>query len=243
VRLRRFAELRSWIEAVAEDLRAALACAASEGRPLLRLCLAGGSTPAPVYRALAALLLAGPRIELWLGDERAVPPEGPERNGRLVEECFSATAWNPAPRLRLWPAADPADPKALERACRAYEAALFESAGAAAFDPPGSSGAANPAAFDLCLLGLGADGHTASLFPGDAALQDQSRLALAARAPSPPRDRLTLGLRALASTRRLRFLPAGEGKAAAVEGLLAGDPSMPASLIRVTDAEIYWLVP
>jgi len=200
-----------WISAAVRDLEEAQARAAAEGRGA-EILLAGGSTPEPVYRALAALPLAGPRPRLWLGDERAVPPGDPARNGTLISRCFSRVAWEGGVEFALWPEGRPPE------AARAYEASLV-----AALGP-------SPR-FDLALLGIGGDGHTAGLFPGDGASEvalspptapaEGDRLAFATRAPSEPRERMSLGLEALAKVGVMRFLTRGEEKGAVLARLLA----------------------
>lgn len=200
MRVFRFLREAEWIEAGRECLRRA---ATARGPGPLRICLAGGRTPEPLYRGLAALALDGVEIELWLGDERQADPDSPDRNGNLILRAFSSCAWNPKPRFRAWPDGTAAT------AARAYEALLE------AVEAP---------VFDLSLLGIGADGHTAGLFPGDPALREASRLAVPSTAPAEPRRRMTLTPSALASTRTLRYLLRGPEKRALAERIEAGSP-------------------
>jgi 6-phosphogluconolactonase len=219
VTVRRFSSEADWIAAALGEFRAAAAAALSEGKDSLSLCLAGGRSPEVVYRAMASESLSGLRVDLWLGDERAVPLGGEASNFGMIERSFSACAWEKPPRLHPWllpPESGLSDPVLLDRAAREYAAALESALG------PRPS-------FDLALLGLGADGHTMSLFPGSPALEAGEALAVAARAPVAPFDRLTLTLAALVGARRIAFLARGNDKAEAVALLESEDTSIPAS--------------
>src|SRR3954447_24384567 len=135
---------------------AALAARAIAGRGRFRVALAGGSTPRALY---PRLLGAGDwtRADVFFGDERAVPPDDPQSNYRMARETLLDPARVPAANVFRWRAEAPD----LDSAARDYERAL--------------RGAAPPW-LDLVLLGLGPDGHTASLFPGTAALAVEDRL-------------------------------------------------------------------
>jgi 6-phosphogluconolactonase len=232
----------SWIGLFVDEFLAAARRARAAHRGALRLCLAGGATPEPIYRAIAraiaALPDAGMTIELWPGDERVVPPGDPARNGDMIAKAFSEAG--SSVRLRQWPsgAFEPAQDgrelpgERLEAAARrdaaVYAARLAEEAGSAP-------------AFDLAILGLGADGHTASLFPGDPALAERGALAAVARAPSPPALRMTLTYPALAGARRTLFAVSGAEKAAIVRALAAEDPALSASAAGGADRAIVYL--
>ena len=220
MRLIRFRDEAAWIAAVVAQFAAAADEVRSTGRRALHLCLAGGTTPESVYRAMAALPLRGTEVHLWLGDERDVDTGDESRNGRLVAACFSHAAWDPRPHP--WPSGDRA------AACHAYATEL-----AAALGP-------RPA-FDLVLLGLGADGHAASLFPGDPILDVRDGLAAPSVAPNAPFGRLSLTYTAFAAARRLRFLVRGPEKAAAVDRLAADDAGLPAARIGGLDKAILYL--
>lgn len=197
----RFRNEGEWIEAVRRAFREAADAARARGSPSLRLCLAGGRTPEPAYRALARTPLRDLRVELWLGDEREVDPASPDRNGGLVLRAFRDCAWVPAPSFLLWPAGSAA------KACVAVEARL---------------GGLEEPYFDLSLLGVGEDGHTAGIFPGGPEAEEPERLAVPSRAPSEPRSRMTLTPRALASTRELRYLLRGPAKLGLADRLASG---------------------
>jgi 6-phosphogluconolactonase len=227
-----FSSELSWIEAALDELRAAAETARAEGRASLALCLAGGLTPERVYRSMAALPLGGSAAELWLGDERVVPAGDAARNGAMAARAFAGCAWDPLPRLRLWPDAE-TEGEAPAAAAR-YEAELLEALG-------------NAPSFDLALMGLGADGHTASLFPGSPLLKEASdstgrtRLTAVARSPVPPFGRMTLTLGALKSARRRVFLVRGADKLPALRKLEAEDSSIPASLLAGPGALVLYL--
>ena len=229
--VRRYGIEAEWIAAAVDELRAAASTAVqraaadhagaatgSVGQIPLSLCLAGGLTPEVVYRAMAALPLVGLAVDLWLGDERAVPAGDVARNALMAARAFAVCAWAPPPRLRPWPGtATEADASA---AAARYEAELRAALGSAP-------------AFDLVLLGLGADGHSASLFPATApelARGIGGRLTAVTTSPLPPFTRMTMTQAAFARARRTVFLVKGADKLPALRKLEAGDPSIPASL-------------
>ncbi|MFZ4616591.1 MAG: 6-phosphogluconolactonase [Rectinemataceae bacterium] len=229
-----FSSEAAWIDAVAHDLEAAQARAASEGRGA-EILLSGGSTPEPVYLALAALPLRGPRLRLWLGDERLVPAYDPRRNGRLIEDCFSRVAWEGGAEFVSWPAGRE------EETLGGFSSRLATALGDSPY-------------FDLALLGIGDDGHTAGLFPGDpgsaaalapeasgtiASIPASAALAFATLAPKEPRQRVSLGLEALARSRVLRFLTRGATKARILSLLVGEDGrNYPARMVADRAAEL-----
>ncbi|HZJ08530.1 MAG TPA: 6-phosphogluconolactonase [Trueperaceae bacterium] len=171
----------------------------SRGRAVL--CLSGGSTPLPVYRRLAERTeLPWEHVLFAWGDERWVPHDHPDSNFNAAREALLDHLPVPGEQVLAWPYGD--DPDA---AARAYAAAL-----AARLGTP----AAGQALFDLNLLGLGADAHTASLFPGTGAAL-RSEVAFATQVPGVG-WRLTLSAPTLSSSRTVLFLVAGEGKRAAL---------------------------
>jgi 6-phosphogluconolactonase len=210
----RFQTEGQWIEAALAELRSAAASARARGSSSLALCLAGGLTPEVIYRSMASQPLEGLEVELWLGDERAVPAKDGARNGVMIERAFAGCPW--APRLRLWPEAETEE--AALAACSRYEAELRSVLG-------------NEAVFDLAFQGLGADGHTASLFPGFEPGAEAGSLAFPSLSPLPPRLRMTLSPAVLRAARRRVFLVRGGDKLSALERLEAEDPAIPASLL------------
>jgi len=224
---------RLTVEPTAEDAarRAALRMveeigAARERRGLADLALAGGSTPRRAYEILAGELEDWRGVHLWFGDERAVGPEDPDSNYWMVAETLLAVAPIPEDQVHRMLGELGADETAA--AYREELAVLAPESGALPI-------------LDLVLLGMGPDGHTASLFPNHPALQAPESLSCVAvhDAPKPPPDRVTLTLPALRAARRRLLLTTGESKAWAVARALGGpDPSVPASLVGGPDTEL-----
>ena len=197
-------------------------------RPEARVALAGGSTPLGLYRALAAEAGAVEwgRVRLFWSDERCVPPDHPDSNYRAVREALlSRLAPAPAGIHRIRGELAP-----LEAAER-YERELSRWR------------SEDNSLFDLAILGIGADGHTASLFPGGAELESSSLVA-ASLSPVPPHARVTLTLRALNASRAILFLASGGSKSAAVARATSGtaDPSPPAGRVRSQGGEVQWIL-
>jgi 6-phosphogluconolactonase len=173
------------------------------------VALSGGSTPRRAYELAAHIAPDWSAVELWWGDERCVPPEDERSNFRLAREALLDRLTGP-PRAvhRIWGELDPE-----EGACL-YDEEL------------------HGVTLNLVLLGLGPDGHTASLFPHDRALEEEDRLAVAV--PRPDVARVTLTPPPLRAASHVVFLVVGEDKADSVRRALAEapDPATPASLIR-----------
>jgi 6-phosphogluconolactonase len=177
------------------------------------LALAGGRTPEPVYRELAqAADVDWSRVSVFFGDERAVPPDDAESNYRMVRAALLSRVPIPAARVHRMEA-ERAD---RDLAAREYERLL-------------------PAALDILVLGVGPDGHTASLFPGSAALDARRRLVVPVIGTKPPAERLTITPPVIEAAQRVAVLVTGADKAAvvarALEGLLA-PREVPAQLAR-----------
>lgn len=171
------------------------------------IALAGGSTPRALYERLATSeALPWRDIDLWFGDERCVPPDHEASNYRMAYEALLSRV--PA-RVHRMPG-------------ESCDAAAYETGLRAAFGP------ATPV-FDLVLLGLGEDGHTASLFPGDAALSEQERLVR--QVERPDHARLTLTLPVLSAARCALFLVTGAAKREALASLMA-DGDSPAARVQ-----------
>lgn len=195
----------------AEDIRSiASATIAQRGR--FRIALAGGSTPRVLYPHLVTGV-DWTRTDVFFGDERAVPPDDPQSNYRMARETLLEPARIPAAQIFRW-RAESAD---LDAAAREYEQALR------------ARGA--PPWIDLALLGLGADGHTASLFPGTTALAEDRRLAVPVDVPALGTRRLTLTYPALVGATHVMFLVAGSEKRAALADVLRPGSTLPAARI------------
>jgi 6-phosphogluconolactonase len=203
----------------AERMASAIARARDE-RGVAHLALAGGSTPARAYELLPRLVDDWTGVHAWFGDERCVPLDHPDSNAVLVRDTLIAAlpADGEGPILHRVERAGDGDPPA---AAAAYERELRTQV----------PGATIPV-LDLALLGLGEDGHTASLFPDDPVLEERDRLVVAVRGRKPPPDRVTFTLPLLRAARAIVVLTAGAGKAEAVRAMLAGPSAhTPASLL------------
>lgn len=221
-------------EAVAREAaeRLIAACSEAEGERIA-ICLSGGSTPKRLYALLAgpefASRMPWTRIHWFFGDDRAVPWDDERSNVRMVREAFGHGSAIPPSHLHFIPSDE-----GIEAGARAYARTLLDFYGADTLDP------ARPL-FDLVLLGLGEDGHTASLFPGRPAVDETGALAApvpeAGLAPFVPRISLTIP--ALTSSRYVLFLVTGEGKRAPLARLAAGE-DLPAG--RVKGDQVAWLL-
>ena len=220
-------------QAAADEVRRA-ALAAVGARDRCAIALSGGSTPKAVYSTLAAKGPAGfpwDRVHLFLGDERAVLADHAESNFRMVNEALLARVPIPADcvhRIRTELGAP--------RAAAEYEAEIRRVFGSA----PGAF-----PRFDLVLLGLGTDGHTASLFPGSAGLEERSALVCANWVERLQAPRITLTFPVLNAAREVLFLVSGEEKSAVLRSVLRGNPSgrtYPAQLVRPAEGRLIWMV-
>lgn len=184
-----------------------------QSRDVCHLMLAGGGTPLPIYRALAKESLPWDSLILYFGDERCVPPDHVDSNYRAIMQALFPQGQPPGVRVhRLRGEAVPAE------AAREYTALL-------------------PQRIDVLLLGMGGDGHTASLFPGSPALSEKERLVMPVIGSKPPPQRLTITPPVIQSARRLLVTVEGAGKAEAVRHALeVGD--VPVALAREGD----WLM-
>jgi 6-phosphogluconolactonase len=169
------------------------------------IALSGGSTPRPVYERLAETPYPWSEVDVFFGDERCVPADHPDSNFRMANEALLSKV-----DVRVHPMVG-CDPDA----CRQELTKVF--------------GPSMPR-FDLLFLGLGDDGHTASLFPGDHALEITNRLV--ARVDRPDHPRMTLTLPVLNAARVALFLVAGASKREALRKLLDGDESIPAARVH-----------
>lgn len=203
----------------AQELAVRVAEVLASGNPT-SVALSGGSTPRRLYRLLATEYrdrIPWDRVSLFQVDERWVEPDDPDSNWRMIREELvdrvpGVTA-HPVPHR---------DPRAAER----YEETLRSAL------PRNDAGIP---VFDLVLLGMGADGHTASLFPGTAALEERDRLVVVNEVPQLDTRRITLTYPVIEAARRRWFLVAGPDKAEPLARVLEGE--FPAG--RVVPAEFY----
>ena len=199
------------------------------------LCLAGGSTPKPLYELLAtppfATRIDWPRVHVFWGDERCVPPDHPESNYRMAREALLDHVQLPGTNVHRIRGED--EPS---KAAAAYEELLATFFGSGEIRPQAS--------FDLVLLGMGADGHTASLFPGSAAARETRRWVVASPGPHPGHWRVSLTPVLLNTAEDVTFLVSGANKADRLKDVLEdrGPDLLPAQLIRPTHGALHWVV-
>ena len=202
---------------------------ATDGR--FGIALSGGSTPRRLYELIARHYrdaFPWPRTHVFWGDERFVCKDDVRSNFRMAHEALLSRVPIPAANVHAIPTED----KTLAAAARSYERLLESYYGAAELDP------AHPL-FDVTLLGLGEDGHIASVFPASDALKEREQWAVpVAQGASEPR--ITLTYPALESSRLVLVLVAGQEKRAIFERVRRGDRELPATNLRPA-GELVWL--
>ena len=196
------------------------------------LLLSGGNTPRTLYGLLASEFrsqIPWAHVHLFWGDERYVAPDDPDSNYRMAKETLLDHV--PCPAGNVHPM--PTHFASADEAARDYEKTLRSYFGT---EWP---------QFDLCILGVGEEGHTASLFPGSSALGELTRWVVAVEAPAEPPLRLTLTLPALARAANTYVLVSGSAKAGALHNVLTGAPdpgAYPAAGVRLGDGTVIWWV-
>lgn len=242
-RIRRFPDEASWIAAIVAAIEAAVQEAIDRGQSVFNAALSGGTTPEPVYRALAAapsFAALGEKIaiHLWVGDERDVGANSPQRNGKMIASAFgksaTASAWKSPPFVHLWPEGNRAG------SCALYAREIENALGPSPI-------------FDLALLGMGTDGHTAGLFSladieaegdfsakGAGEKSKDNRIAIETTAPSDPASRMTLSAPVLRQARKIMVLAKGREKAAMIDAAARGGP-FPIARVAGEKAEFYYL--
>jgi 6-phosphogluconolactonase len=221
-------------EAAAEEvLRAAQDAVAQRGR--FTIALSGGSTPKSLFNLLATNarnVFPWDLTFFFWGDERHVPPTDPDSNYRMAEEAMLSKIPVPAGNVFRVPAENPDAAAAAE----AYEQTLQKFFQLKPGQVP---------VFDLILLGMGPDGHTASLFPGTAGLHEKSKLVIANWVDKLKASRLTLTLPVLNAARCVVFLVSGTDKAPVLRAVLEEDvpgEQYPSKLVRPSNGKLVWLV-
>lgn len=211
---------------LAEAAAARIADTVNASRGAFTLGMAGGSTPVGAYQELSELRVDWDRVEAYMSDERWVPLDHPDCNGHQASLELLAHVGATFHRPQWAPWLTAADSAAH------YEATLR------ALHPDGRS--------DLVLLGMGDDGHTASLFPGTAAMEaPPARWFVHNFVPKLDAERLTTTIPFLRAAHRLMFLVAGDGKAAALRQVLEprdGEDPLPAARVLGGDAEVTWMI-
>ena len=204
-------------------------------RGCARIALAGGRTPEAVYRLLAEPpyreRVDWARVEVFWGDERCVPPDHTDSNYRMALEALISRV--PVPAAHVHRMRGEVDPTA---AAQEYERTLRTVFGETGDGPP---------RLDLILLGLGSDGHTASLFPGTPVVREAAQWVAAAWVAKFEVWRLTLTPPSLNAARHVLFLVTGPDKAEAVRAVLEGplDPDrLPAQIVRPSEGRVEWIL-
>lgn len=216
----------------AAEFFVAQARSAIEERDAFFVCLSGGNTPRRAYQ-----ILTDPRhrdqvdwqkVHVFWGDERCVPPDDPKSNERMAWRALLDHV--PIPSGQVYPIRCADSP---QMAAQKYETLLHARFG------PGET------AFDLIFLGLGENGHTASLFPDTAALEEQKNWVAAVYVREQDLYRVTLTAPVINMAKKIVFLVSGEDKAAVLKEVLEGPSNpfhLPAQLIKPADGELIWLV-
>jgi 6-phosphogluconolactonase len=204
---------------------------AARGR--FTIALAGGNTPRPVYARLAAADHAGriawAKVHVFFSDERCVAPDDPASNCRMARKALLDHV--PLPFANVHRMHGEADP--------AFAALAYEQELRVFLDP------SSPPVFDLICLGMGADGHTASLFPGTAALHERERSVVAQYVTALESWRLTFTVTLINVARRIAFLVEGADKSETLRRVLEGPNQpdvLPAQLVRPVSGQVHWLV-
>ena len=223
----------------AADLIIESAARAIAERGRFTLALSGGETPLPVYARLTSTgrlqKIDWSRVLIFFGDERCVPPYDPRSNYFMAKTVLLDKA--PIPRANIYRIHGEEEP---EKAARDYESALRS-----VFDPGPSAEGAPSEAFDLILLGLGENGHTASLFPGLAPVTETNRWVMASYVEVASMWRVTMTPVVMNSARQVVFLVSGAKKAEMLQRVLEGpfEPVVfPAQAVRPASGRLRWLL-
>jgi 6-phosphogluconolactonase len=211
-RLRIFDDAEAVAQFAADQFAWRIGEARAQGREV-HIALAGGNTPKRAYELLAQIEGSWAHVHLWLGDERCVAHDHPESNARMVRESLYAHARAEPPALH--PLGMPEQP---EDAAWLYGLDIRESV------PDG--------VFDIMLLGMGPDGHTASLFPGHPVMKAAvTPCAPVRNSPKPPSERVTMTLPVLRRARYTLLLVTGAEKADPLARAMSGDRDLPVGLL------------
>ena len=203
------------------------------------LVLTGGGIAAKTLQAVSASPARGavdwPRLDIWWGDERFLPSGDPERNETQAREALlDAVPLDPA-RVHAMPPSDGEDGDDPEAAAERYAVELARAARPQDHGPT--------PAFDLCLLGVGPDGHIASLFPGKPAVTDERPVVAVRGSPKPPPVRISLTIPTLQASREMWVVVAGEDKAKAVKMALSGaGPQQVPAAAAIGSQRTLWLL-
>lgn len=193
---------------------------------IVQLCLTGGRIASRIYEQMGDLperdQVDASRLELWWGDERFLPTDDPDRNAGPTFAILAGNFSIDPARTHPMPAADGIADNMASAATYAKEL--------------------GDTIFDICLLGMGEDGHVASIFPNHPSFEPTSHSVIGVSdAPKPPSERISLSMETLKRSREVWFLVSGEEKADALARAMAGDPTVPAGVARGTERTV-WLI-
>lgn len=207
-------EQESEVRQAATQAIAQAAADAIKAHAAFRLVLAGGNTPRAVYQTLNDLPTQWDAWHIYFGDERVLPADHPDRNSVMAHDAWLGQSHIPPDQIHPIPTE-----RGIEAACVSYTHTLAVCGG-----------------FDLVLLGLGEDGHTASLFPGHelGTDSDASDVLMVQDAPKPPPQRISLSAHRLSQARQVLFLVTGAGKRQVVKRWMSGE-EIPAAAIQGVD--------
>jgi len=210
------------------DLADALWDVASEAiaaRGAFHLVLAGGTTPLALYRELAARNIGDVHWHIWHGDERCLPADHPDRNSVAIDAAWLSGSGIPPENRRAIPVDQGATVCSPEDAAAQYASWL-----------------SNVPDFDVVLLGMGEDGHTASLFPGHhwGAVSGSADVLAVHDAPKPPPERVSLSAARLSRSRRVWFVITGSGKRHALRSWAAG-VALPIAVVQGRQQTVAWV--
>ena len=198
------------------------------------IALSGGNTPKKLYSLLGSepyrSQIDWKLVDIFWGDERCVPPDSPDSNYRMAHEVLLSQIQIPAPQVHRMPA----DAPGRDAASLAYTQEMQS-----VFSTDGIP------SFDLIQLGMGPEGHTASLFPHQPSLHETERLVVPVSVPKPPPDRLTFTPPILNAARNVLFLVTGADKADALQAVLEGEynpDEYPAQIVRPPNGEVTWML-
>jgi 6-phosphogluconolactonase len=214
--------IEKWTE-IADD--------AIKQRGLFTVALSGGSTPVKLYKELSGTDLKWDKTHIFIVDERFVPFDHSDSNYRMINETLLSNI--NIPKHNIHPV--PIEKGSSDESARSYEGDLLS------FFNLSSGGIP---VFDLVLLGLGDDGHTASLFPGSSALTEKDHLAVSATSPDKSRhERITITFPVINSSRNVVFLVTGSNKAEVVKDVLENETSnLPAAFVRLHTGKLFFLL-
>ena len=233
-----YSDFESWVTGIA-DFITELATKAITERGRFTFAFSGGNTPRPVYARLASAgdidRIDWSRVQVFFGDERCVPPDDLKSNYHMARTVLCDHVLIPAANVHRIHGEDPPEQAAAEYANELQRA----------FGGDAKTGGLPPDGFDLVLLGMGDNGHTASIFPGLAAVTESVHWVMAQYVEAVGMWRVTLTPVILNAAHHVAFLVAGADKAEMLSKVLEGPYQpvvLPAQIIKPTSGELHWLV-